>query len=164
MYPLWYLKVPIGVRVPPFENHCTTQYKKWPGSFGKFHSYCMKMSTYRRLYALRKRHWLATLCRCICRHNSMLILTLLFQWDTALLLHQALWIASNKLHKELVLSITLQVKLLLFFFFRRRPQNGPTNVLVMPRHWDRTQVPATGHKVMIIIIYQKSYKQPHDLH
>uniref|UniRef100_A0A8C4Z3T4 Poly [ADP-ribose] polymerase n=1 Tax=Gadus morhua TaxID=8049 RepID=A0A8C4Z3T4_GADMO len=58
-----------------------------------------------------------------------------------------------------VLSITLQVKLLLFFYFSRRPQNGPTNVLAMPRHWDRTQVPETGHKKVPLQDSSEEYKE-----
>ncbi|XP_056443598.1 protein mono-ADP-ribosyltransferase PARP12-like [Gadus chalcogrammus] len=41
----------------------------------------------------------------------------------------------------------------------RRPQNGPTNVLVMPRHWDRTQVPATGHKKVLLQDSSEEYKE-----
>ena len=43
----------------------------------------------------------------------------------------------------------LQVKLLLIFYFSR---NGPPNVQPFPNHWDKTQVPDIGYKVMIILI------------
>ncbi|CAL8405327.1 unnamed protein product [Arctogadus glacialis] len=41
----------------------------------------------------------------------------------------------------------------------RRPQNGPTNFLAMPRHWDRTQVPETGHKKVLLQDSSEEYKE-----
>ncbi|XP_030210877.1 protein mono-ADP-ribosyltransferase PARP12 isoform X2 [Gadus morhua] len=41
----------------------------------------------------------------------------------------------------------------------RRPPNGPTNFQAMPRHWDRTQVPETGHKKVLLQDSSEEYKE-----
>ena len=146
---------PSGTTIPSLNpdesNHyhfyCFMTRKLWV----MFHSYFMKMSTHRRLYTLRKPLTGDFVSPYLPSH-------LLLNIDLLLSVRRSPTLTSGTLDSCLinhtrVLSITLQVKLLLFFYFSRRPPNGPTNVLPMPRHWDRTQVPETGHKVKIIIIY-----------
>ncbi|CAL8385537.1 unnamed protein product [Boreogadus saida] len=45
----------------------------------------------------------------------------------------------------------------------RRPPNGPTNFQAMPRHWDRTQVPETGHKKVLLQDSSEEYKETETL-
>ncbi|XP_056443599.1 protein mono-ADP-ribosyltransferase PARP12-like [Gadus chalcogrammus] len=44
-----------------------------------------------------------------------------------------------------------------------RPPNGPTNFQAMPRHWDRTQVPETGHKKVLLQDSSEEYKETETL-
>ncbi|XP_030211514.1 uncharacterized protein LOC115543102 [Gadus morhua] len=72
------------------------------------------------------------------------------------LLHRALWTADHKIDTERVLSIMLQVKLLIFFYFSR---NGPPNFQAFPRHWDKTQVPDVGYKKVLLQDSSEEYKE-----